>query len=131
MHQYYSITELTIRHAVFSADGSPASAAQHFSFFYFRQPDHLELLESSLEHLSPGERSRELALYKSESEFATSCIEQLKLNIVKKGLSVQYFSTAEQLATFALNDWKSVIDFLYPPMDSKAISKYVILQYYY
>lgn len=52
-----------------------------------------------------------------QNEYADLNIRDLKQRIVKKGLSVKYFSTMEELSAHVIKDWREVIDVVYPPLE--------------
>lgn len=108
-YQHCSITELEIIQACF-LEANPAHC-----YFYFRKPDHVDNLYTDL----PSEERRErLALFEAEDPHSRFMQEELKKRIVTKGLPVQYFRTPEDLTHLVLEDWKRVIDLVYPPLEN-------------
>ncbi|XP_067684110.1 tetratricopeptide repeat protein 41-like [Haliotis asinina] len=106
-HQNCSLTELEIIQAAFLGD------SEHCSF-YFRQAEHLDF---KFADLSDNEKQAAVGMYREENELAGLKIADLKQRIVKKGLPVQYFKTPEELGSLVFNDWTSVVDMLYPPLE--------------
>lgn len=125
--QYKSITEMLICQGAFSTDPKGAAAAHRFCFFYFRQPDHLQQPPTGSTHQDPdlggGEGSEETWVYLPASESEALNVERLKTAIVRRGLSIRYFLTVDQLGSLVLDDWKRVIEDLYPTIESKHRSK--------
>jgi hypothetical protein len=101
-----SMTEIEIIEAAFFTD-------DEYCFFYFRQQEHMDSLYPEY---PAAEREEKLKIFHSESEYANLKIRDLKSRIVKKGLSVKYFQTLEDLATVVSEDWMEVINTLYPPL---------------
>ncbi|ESO83634.1 hypothetical protein LOTGIDRAFT_169106 [Lottia gigantea] len=105
-NQNLSIFELEIIQAAFLRDAT-------FGYFYFRQTEHLE---EKLAHLHEREHEKFKTNYFAENEHAGLKVADLKQRIVKKGLTVKYFKTIEELGSLVLEDWKTVIDQIYPPL---------------
>ena len=106
MYQDRSVTELEIIQAAFLEDGE-------FCRFYFRQPDHVDEL---FKDLPEDVRAEKLQIYEPESEYSNLKVRDLKARIVKKGLAVEYFRTPEELAFQVFENWKAIVDKLYPPL---------------
>ncbi|KAK3585947.1 hypothetical protein CHS0354_038489 [Potamilus streckersoni] len=104
--QNCSITELEIIQAAFLSDN-------RYCYFYYRQPEHLD---AKLEGLSNEERDILMKKFLPSSEDGDFKIRDLKQRIVKKGISVKYFRTLEELGDHVLKDWSMVVDEIYPPL---------------
>ena len=107
VYRHYSVMELQVVQATQLAEADHA-------YFYFRQPDHVDEL---LAGLGEVERQARLAVYDAEDEYSRLKVRDLKARVVKRGLSVKYFRTPEELATLVLEDWTALIDRLYPPLE--------------
>lgn len=106
-YQHYSITELEIVQATQLAE------AEH-ALFYFRQPDHADLLYTDLPE---DERLEKLKVYEAESEYSNLKVRDLKSRIVKRGLPVRYFKTPDELLNIIIKDWTAIINKIAPPLD--------------
>ncbi|KAK3101125.1 hypothetical protein FSP39_001142 [Pinctada imbricata] len=106
-HQNTSITELEIIQATFLNENKHC-------YFYFRQPEHLDV---KFGDMSPEIRSELSRVHLPENEYADLNIRDLKQRIVKKAMPVKYFQTLEELGRHVLKDWSAVIDTVYPPLE--------------
>ncbi|KAL3853010.1 hypothetical protein ACJMK2_016596 [Sinanodonta woodiana] len=106
--QNCSITELEIIQAAFLSDN-------RYCYFYYRQPEHLD---AKLEGKSKDERDTLMKTFLPSSEDGDFKIRDLKQRIVKKGISVKYFRTLEELGDHVLKDWSMVVNEIYPPLVS-------------
>lgn len=105
-HQNCSIPELEVLQAAFLCDND-------YCHFYFRHSDHLD---NKLLDATPREREELCAIYTVENDYADFRIRDLKQRILKRGLKVNYFKTLNELGSFVLTDWTTVINSLYPPL---------------
>lgn len=117
-YQHCSITELEVIQAAFLGEDS------NFCHFYFRQPEHVDHLFNDLPE---AERLGKLKLYETESEYSDLKVRDLKARIVKKGLPVKYFKTPEELGLLVLEDYKDIVNNLYPPLEDIVSTKCEII----
>ena len=106
-YQSCSVVELEVIQAAFLSNNQ-------YCRFYFRQQDHVDDLFTDL---PPQEREEKLQVYLSETDHAHQKVRDLKTCIAKKGLSIKYFRTPEELGRLVLEDWQQIIDLLYPPLE--------------
>ena len=64
-----------------------------------------------------AERKAALRVYESENDNSEIRQRDLKARIIKKGLPIKHFTSVEELAAIVSEDWKIIIDKLYPPLD--------------
>ncbi|XP_033647263.1 uncharacterized protein LOC117306832 [Asterias rubens] len=105
-YQCCSITELEIIQAAYLNDSQ-------YSRFYFRDVRHIE---DKFTDLTDVEREEKLKVYRCENEEVEMRVRDLKRRIVNKGLPVRFFRTVEELAEKVLEDWKFIINQMYPPL---------------
>ena len=55
-------------------------------------------------------------MYRCENEDVELRVRDLKRRIVNKGLPVRFFRTVEELGEKVLQDWKFIINQMYPPL---------------
>ena len=98
-YRHCSLTELEIELAAFR---------RQFPYirFYFRQPSPVVDESAALE---------------VESPFASRALCRLKGRVVDAGLSVRKFSTCAELADMVADDWRAIIDEVYPPLFDNAL----------
>ena len=82
-------------------------------FFYYRQP---EFKDTYLTHLSADERAPRLRQLEAEDEYCDEQCRRLKGDIIKRGHSVRYYHTLQELGEFVMRDWRMVIDEFCPPI---------------
>jgi hypothetical protein len=75
-----------------------------------------EHLDQKMENASKAECEALEAMYRAESENSGFKVEQLKQNIVNRGLPVRYFKTLPELSSFVLDDWMAILDMVCPPL---------------
>lgn len=100
---------------------------QHVTLYY-RQLEHLEdKLMALPEDATEEEREQIRALHSPESEYAKMKIRDLKQRLIKKGISVKYFRTVEELGQMVLEDWAEIIDMILPPLlcDASLLGKFL------
>ncbi|XP_022099088.1 uncharacterized protein LOC110983816 isoform X2 [Acanthaster planci] len=105
-YQCCSVTELEIIQAAYLNDSQ-------YCRFYFRDVRHIE---DKFTDLSQVEREGQLQAYRSENAKTELLVRDLKRRLVNKGLPVRFFRTTEELGEKVLQDWKSIIDQLFPPL---------------
>ena len=120
-HQYNSITELEVTQAAFLSDSQHAT-------LYYRMQEHLDDKLAQLpESASDSERELLETTFMSENEHCKMKIHDLRQRLVKRGISVKYFRTTEELGQLVLDDWKDIIDIVLPPLmhDTALLGKYM------
>jgi hypothetical protein len=99
--QNNSLLELQIKMAL----NSHFSNHQFFRFYY-RQP---EYLDEKYFHLSREKRKLELTKHVAEDEYSSKKIAELKAKISKRGLTVKYYKSLEELDRLVFDDLTEMI----------------------
>jgi hypothetical protein len=99
--QNTSILELQIQMAL----SAHFSHHQHFRFYY-RQA---EYLDNKYLHLSKEKRKLELLKHEAEDEYSLTRMTELKAKICKRGLTVQYYKSLEELDRLIFTDFVEII----------------------
>lgn len=98
--QYCSLLELQLQAALFD------EKSYEFYKFYFRQP---EYLENKFKNLNKQEKIEVLRKYSVENEYCEFKMKDLKARIAKKGLSIKYYQTLEQLDELIIDDFFTTV----------------------
>jgi hypothetical protein len=98
--QYNSLLDLQVQTAVLNETN------HDFFRFYYRQP---EYLENKFKKLPKDKRKDELRKYGPENEYCEFKIKDLKTRLARKGLSIKYYQTLEELDNLIFNDYVAII----------------------
>ena len=99
--QYNSILDLQIQTAVLNESN------HEFFRFYYRQP---EYLENKFNGLSEEEKQKEMFNWGPEDEYSEFKIKDLKTRLSRKGLSIKYYKSVEELDGLIYNDYMAILE---------------------
>lgn len=74
--------------------------------FYFRQ---YEFLEEKFSHLTIQERKDAIRGMEAEDEWAKTRLDDLKMRLIKQGVTIRYYKSLEQLTQLVLSDFDETI----------------------
>lgn len=74
--------------------------------FYFRQ---YEFLEEKFSDLPVDERREAISVWEAEDEWAKMKIDEMKMRLIKQGVTIRYYKSLEQFSQLVLNDFDETI----------------------
>lgn len=98
--QNNSLLDLQIQTAVLNGSN------HEFFRFYYRQP---EFIETKLKDMSQNERNEELIKWGPENEYCEFKIKDLKTRLSRKGLSIKYYQSIEELDNLIFSDYEEIL----------------------
>lgn len=104
------INHVTIKNSLLEFQINTAlydEASYPYYRFYFRQT---EYLDDKLAHLSMEDRKIALQSYMPENDYCDFKIKDIKMKIAKKGLSVKYYRSLEQLDKLVYDDFMEMVE---------------------
>jgi hypothetical protein len=97
--QNNSLLDLQVQTAVLNETN------HEFFRFYYRQP---EYIENKLKDLSPDERNELLLEWGPENEYCEFKIKDLKTRLSRKGMSIKYYQSIEELDRLIYDDYQEI-----------------------
>ena len=97
--QNNSLLDLQIQTAVLNETN------HEFFRFYYRQP---EYIENKLKDLSPEERNEQIIEWGPENEYCEFKIKDLKTRLSRKGMSIKYYQSIEELDSLIYDDYQAI-----------------------